>query len=194
MSSHLTSTGITTLKIRWPRPPEILKSLGSRQHCCWDEINGFMKTAVTPEHGRWRHHCLALSYQHGKACQISEQSYDSYLYNGNHYNWKDKSATLHIKTHCGLVTTYGVRYLSQHWIRTSGNGLLPDGTKPLPEAMLTYHHTVQRHSSEGNFTINTSAINHWNYLENYLSKISFKSPRGQWVKTQVYHPQQSRTT
>ena len=40
----------------------------------------------------------------------------------------------------------------------------------------------QRHSSEGNFKINTSAINHWNYLENYLSKISFKSPRGQWVK------------
>ena len=22
----------------------------------------------------------------------------------------------------------------------SGNGLLPDGTKPLPEPMLTYHH------------------------------------------------------
>ena len=40
---------------------------------------------------------------------------------------------------------------------------------------------VQRHSSEGNFTIDTSAINHWNYLENYLSKISLKSPRGQWV-------------
>ena len=40
---------------------------------------------------------------------------------------------------------------------------------------------VQRHSSEGNFTIDTSAMNHWNYLENYLSKISFKSPRGQWV-------------
>ena len=41
---------------------------------------------------------------------------------------------------------------------------------------------VQRHSSVGNFTIDTSAISHWNYLENYISKISFKSPRGQWVK------------
>ena len=40
---------------------------------------------------------------------------------------------------------------------------------------------AQRHSSEGNFTIDTSAINHRNYLENYLSKISFKSPRGQWI-------------
>ena len=45
---------------------------------------------------------------------------------------------------------------------------------------------VQRHSSEGNFTIDTSAINHWNYLTNYLSKISFKFPRGQWVKWEPY--------
>ena len=27
-----------------------------------------------------------------------------------------------------------------------------------------------------------SAINHWNLLKKYLSKILFKSPRGQWVK------------
>ena len=40
---------------------------------------------------------------------------------------------------------------------------------------------VQWHSSEPNFTRDTSATNHWNKLENYLSKISFKSPRGQWV-------------
>ena len=33
-------------------------------------------------------------------------------------------------THCGLVT----------WVNIgSGNGLLPDCTKPLPEPMLTYH-------------------------------------------------------
>ena len=44
---------------------------------------------------------------------------------------------------------------------------------------------VQRHSSQGNFTIDTSAINHWNYLENYLFKITFKSPKGQWVKCNV---------
>ena len=31
-------------------------------------------------------------------------------------------------THCGLMTPYG-----------SGNGLLPDGTQPLPEPMLTDH-------------------------------------------------------
>ena len=36
---------------------------------------------------------------------------------------------------------------------------------------------VQWHSSECNFTRDTSAISHWNYLENDL----FKSPRGQWL-------------
>ena len=40
---------------------------------------------------------------------------------------------------------------------------------------------VQSHSSGNPFTKYTSAINHWNQFENYLSKFSFKSPRGQWV-------------
>ena len=39
---------------------------------------------------------------------------------------------------------------------------------------------VHNHSSEVNFTWDTSTINH--LLENYLPKIPFKSPRGQWVK------------
>ena len=38
----------------------------------------------------------------------------------------------------------------------------------------------QWHSTVSNFTRNTSAINHQNELENY-SKMSFKSPRDQWV-------------
>ena len=38
-----------------------------------------------------------------------------------------------ILTHWGLV-------MPQIWVNIgSGNGLLPDGTKPLPEPMLTYH-------------------------------------------------------
>ena len=40
-------------------------------------------------------------------------------------------------THCGLVTPYD----DKDWVNNgSGNGLLPDGTKPLPEPMLTYQH------------------------------------------------------
>ena len=41
-------------------------------------------------------------------------------------------------THCGLVMPYGELDLGQ---QGSGNGLVPDGTKPLPEPMLTYHQT-----------------------------------------------------
>ena len=33
-------------------------------------------------------------------------------------------------THCGLLTPYGDIDLGQHW---------PDGTKPSPEPVLTYH-------------------------------------------------------
>ena len=40
---------------------------------------------------------------------------------------------------------YGGRDLGQHWFSNhSGNGLLPDGTKSLPEPMLTYHHFRSR--------------------------------------------------
>ena len=43
----------------------------------------------------------------------------------------------------------------------SGNGLLPDGTEPLPEPVLIYIISkVQWHSSEGNCTRDTSSINH----------------------------------
>ena len=41
---------------------------------------------------------------------------------------------------------------------------------------------AQWNSSRGNFTWDTSAISCWISLGNYLSKISFKSPRGRWVK------------
>ena len=42
---------------------------------------------------------------------------------------------------------------------------------------------VEWHSSKGKFTRDTPAINHWNYLENLIPKISFKFPRGQWVNS-----------
>ena len=44
---------------------------------------------------------------------------------------------------------------------------------------------VQWHSSQCNFTRDASAISHWNYLENHLSKFLFKSPWDQWLNT--YH-------
>ena len=48
--------------------------------------------------------------------------------------------------------------VTEIWVNIgSGNGLLPDGTKPLPEPMLTYH---QQDSVEiTNFTASAQDIN-----------------------------------
>ena len=46
-------------------------------------------------------------------------------------------------------------------------GLLPDGTKPLPEPMLTYDQWVLWHSPDNNFTQNTQDIYRWNEFEIY---------------------------
>ena len=46
---------------------------------------------------------------------------------------------------------------------------------------------AQWQSPDGNFTRDASAINYYNQLENYLTKISFKSPRGQRVKYNWYN-------
>ena len=48
----------------------------------------------------------------------------------------DKAPFQFVLTHWGPVTPYGANI----WVNIgSGNGLLLDGTKPLPEPMLTYH-------------------------------------------------------
>ena len=47
---------------------------------------------------------------------------------------------------------------TKNWVKIgSDNGLLPDGTKPLPEQMLIIS-KVQWQSAKGNFTRDTSAI------------------------------------
>ena len=64
----------------------------------------------------------------------------------------------------------------------SGNGLLPDGTNPLPKAMLTDHQWSQLLIS-GQF--HKRCLNHrpLKLIETYTCKISFKFSRGQWVNT-----------
>ena len=47
---------------------------------------------------------------------------------------------------------------------------------------------IKLHSSDSNFTSDNSAINHWNKFEDHSSKISVKSPRGQWVKMIITFP------
>ena len=50
---------------------------------------------------------------------------------------------------------------TQTWVNiASGNGLLPDGTKPLPEPMLTYYCPMGLwHSANTNFTGSARDIN-----------------------------------
>ena len=47
----------------------------------------------------------------------------------------------------------------------SGNGLLPDGTKPLPEPKLTFRKHGPVTLSKGNFTRDTPATIHENQLQ-----------------------------
>ena len=67
------------------------------------------------------------------------------------------------------------------WVNIgSGNGLVPDSTKPLPEPMLTNHQWSPVTFRSGQF--HKRCLNHQsNPFENYMSKISFNFPRGQWV-------------
>ena len=60
----------------------------------------------------------------------------------------------------------------------SDNGLLPDGTKPLPDPMLTIH---QLGLVAFMFLWNAQDIYPWYEFENYLFEITAVSPRGQWV-------------
>ena len=61
----------------------------------------------------------------------------------------------------------------------SGNGLLPDGTMPLPEPMLTYHHYGPVMFIRGQFHLGYHSHQSLKLVENYVSKILLKSPRGQ---------------
>ena len=83
-------------------------------------------------------------------------------------------------THCGLIDAI--------WRQRSGSSL----TQVMACCLMAPSHylnqcwlitsMVQWHSYEGSFTRDTSAIDHYNQLKNYSSKIYFESPRGQWVK------------
>ena len=71
----------------------------------------------------------------------------------------------------------------QIWVNiSSGNGLLPDGTKPLPEPMLTEHQWSPMTIILEQF--HERCLNHQSLKSVWKlrPKISLKFPRGQWVK------------
>ena len=86
--------------------------------------------------------------------------------------------------HCGLVMSYGDIDLDWHWYRW---WLVAWWHQAITWSNVDLS-PVRFCDISGQFC-NTSAINHWNCsscscwnkLENYITKISFKLPRGQWV-------------
>ena len=96
---------------------------------------------------------------------IRSDSYHSYFYFA--FNswwpsdtiWRHKSGSTLAQVMAYCLTTPR-HYLNQCWLIIS---------------------QVQWHSSGCNFTRDTSITSHCNKLENYFSKILFKSPGGKWV-------------
>ena len=69
----------------------------------------------------------------------------------------------------------------------SGNGLLPDGTKPLPEPMLTYHQRGSVAYFWEQFRRNCSRYRFRIWVWKRHFEKYFKSPRGQWVNSFMSH-------
>ena len=66
-------------------------------------------------------------------------------------------------------------------------GLLPDGTKPLPEPILTIIKGILWHSTECNLTRSAHKLNPQQMFKDYTSAITTKSPRGQSVNSLQSH-------
>ena len=64
----------------------------------------------------------------------------------------------------------------------SGNGLLPDSTKPLPEPMLTHHHQGHVAFIGGHYLEKIWRCQSVKQDWKLHYRIAFRSPRGQWVK------------
>ena len=76
--------------------------------------------------------------------------------------------------------TYSFRGVGQN---SSGNGLVPDGTKPLPGTILTYHQWYIVAFTWRQFHREMLKIsNHKTTFEKNTFYITEPSPRGQWVK------------
>ena len=67
------------------------------------------------------------------------------------------------------------------WQQRSGSTLAPDGTKPLPEPMLTNHQRVLVAFPWGQLHRGCSRYLSWYAFENYWFEITATTPRDQWV-------------
>ena len=90
-------------------------------------------------------------------------------------NVSEMSNNLFKPRHGDLVTTYHVWKLGNIG---SGNGMLPDGTKPLFEPMLIYHQWGSATTIRGQLPKRYFGHQYLELSSKLFYKISFKSPRG----------------
>ena len=69
--------------------------------------------------------------------QLQIETFSCYL----NFHWQGAFCISILYTYINLLGPSDAIWLATEiWVNIgSGNGLLPDGTKPLPETMLTYH-------------------------------------------------------
>ena len=106
---------------------------------------------------RWH---LYLSHRDGRAGREFTMIHELYVLC---HSYRHKPTE--ILTNCGLVMPYEI------WVNNgSGNDLLPDGTKPLPVSILTYHQSSSVIFTCEKFYRKCTWI-YWKYvLEDYIFK------------------------
>ena len=77
------------------------------------------------------------------------------------YGGNSKCVKFDLLTHCGLVMPYGV-IDNFSVIIGSGNGLLPDSTKPLPEPVILFRNTAGRSDNTSVSAYCRTANDTWN--------------------------------
>ena len=93
--------------------------------------------------------------------------------------WRHKAARAHLSIWPGNHIWRHI-YMGQHRLN---NGLLPDGTKPLPESMLTYHQHGPVTFLQKQFHKRYMYLGHQITRVSCLSKVPFESSSCQWIKS-----------
>ena len=149
----------------------LIRPLGTNFHEILSKIHtfSFKKMLLKMLSAKWRPSCLGLNVLKKLIWKCCQQSGGHFVLatvslwaSGAIWRQRYGSTLVQVMACCLMASSH---YLNQCWLITI---------------------KVQWHSSGGNFAINISAINHWNKLEYYLSKILFKWPWDQWVNAVLF--------
>ena len=115
--------------ITWSAPSHYLNH-------CWNIVNWTIRNKF-----QWNFNLNSNIFIQENAFEYFTCKFGSHSVCLNGLNDSERSSCWHFCHHCTTVTYYGlVTWYDDMWVNIgSGNGLLPNGIKPLPGAMLTYH-------------------------------------------------------